>query len=233
MYTLDTFYRSDEWRRFRDIVIAERLTPDGLTVCECCGRPIVRAYDIILHHCNTFLTEENVNDVQISLNPENIQIVDHSCHNKIHGNYGHKRREVFLVYGSPLSGKTSYVESVRERGDLVIDIDSIWQCVSACDRYVKPQRLTSVVFAVRDTMLDAVKHRLGKWNNAYIIGGYPYLSERERIMRAYGAREVFVDTPKDECISRLKACADRDYDEWIRYIDDWWEKFVPTSPPCC
>ena len=55
MYTLDTFYRSDEWRRFRDIVIAERLTPDGLTIDEVTGKPILRAYDIILHHCNTFV----------------------------------------------------------------------------------------------------------------------------------------------------------------------------------
>ena len=111
-------------------------------------------------------------------------------------------------------------------GDLIIDMDSIWQCVSGCERYIKPNRLKSVVFSVRDNLLESVKYRRGKWLNAYIIGGYPYRAERERLINSLGGREVFIDTPKEECVNRLLATDDgRDVEQWIKYIDDWWLQY--------
>lgn len=229
-YTLSTFYKTKDWTLFRLHVMDERITKEGHLICEYCGKPIVRSYDCIAHHCNVFLTEENVNDVTISLNPDNIQLVHHKCHNLIHDKLGYTKREVFIVYGSPMSGKSSYVEDVREIGDLIIDMDSIWQCVSGCDKYDKPARLNAVVFGVRDKLLECVRYRVGKWNNAYVIGGYPLISERERLCQELGAREIFVDTPKDECLARLEACEDgRKLDEWRGYIEDWWRKYHPPS----
>ena len=73
---LTDFYQSDEWRKFREVVIMERLDKDGNTIDERTGKPITRAYDIILHH-KIELTEENVHDAIIALNPDNIMIVSH------------------------------------------------------------------------------------------------------------------------------------------------------------
>lgn len=227
IYTLDNFYTSKEWAKFRRVVIGERLTAEGETVCEYCHRPIVRAYDIILHHKQE-LTEENVNDVMISLNPDNIMLVHHRCHNVIHNKLGHRERGIYLVYGAPLSGKRTYVEEVREPGDLIIDMDSIWQCVSGCDRYTKPQRLNAVVFGVRDYLLDAVRYRRGRWASAYIIGGYPLISDRERLCKELGAREIFIECDRKECINRLLQSKDgRDFTTWLGYIDDWFLKYIP------
>lgn len=220
--SLTDFYNSDEWRNFRAVVIAERLTTEGLTIDEVTGKPIVKAYDIILHHL-TELTEENVNDVNISLNPKNIQIVSHKTHNIIHNKLGYGCRQVYIVYGAPLSGKTSYVKDSANEGDLIIDIDNIWQCVSGCDRYIKPNRLKSTVFKVRDTLLDVVKYRAGKWNNAYIIGGYPLQSERERLVKDLGARLIYIECPKEICLQRLEQDTERG-EEWRGYIEDWFVK---------
>ena len=134
-------------------------------------------------------------------------------------------RQIFLVYGAPLSGKTSYVKDVMEEGDLIIDIDSIWECVSGMPRYTKPPKLTQNVFGIRDLMMDMVKYKVGKWNNCYCIGGYPLVSERERLKRMYGAREIFIDTSREECIYRLEADELRDKDKWRQYIEDWFAKF--------
>lgn len=220
---LEDFYRSDEWRQFREIVIAERLSPEGFTIDERTGKPIVRAYDIILHH-KIELTEENVHDVNIALNPDNIMIVSHKSHNYIHNKLGHKARQVFLVWGAPLSGKTSYVKDVMNEGDLIIDIDSIWESVSGCPRYVKPPKLIQNVFAIRDLEMDMIKYKLGGWSSAYIVGGYPLVSERERLIKMYGAREVFVDTSREECLRRLEKDEARDKDKWRQYIEDWFER---------
>lgn len=223
--SLYNFYRSKEWVNLLQVLKSERINVEGFIICEHCGKPIVRAYDCIGHH-KTELTEENYTDYNISLNPDNIALVHHRCHNLIHNKLYSGNRQVYIVYGSPLSGKSSYVAEAMTEGDLVIDIDSIWQCVSGCDRYVKPARLNSVVFAVRDNLLESVRYRRGKWLNAYIIGGYPYKAERERLIDSLGAREVFIDTPRDECINRLLASEDgRDIEQWFKYIDEWWLQY--------
>ena len=229
MFTLESFYKSREWRKLLQVVRAERIGDEGVNVCEYCGKPIVKQYDCIGHHKEP-LTEENVNDYNVSLNPDNIELVHHACHNAIHNKLGYQKREVYLVYGSPLAGKTTYVETVRTPGDLIVDIDSIWECVSGCERFTKPARLNAVVFKIRDELLQAVKYRLGKWNNAYIIGGYPLKSERERLLDEMGAREVYVETSRDVAMQRLDADSQRDKNEWKKYIDEWWRLFSIDQP---
>ncbi len=223
-----SFYHSREWRKLLDTIKYERTDSDGNLICEYCGRPIAKAYDCIGHHIIE-LTEENVNDYDISLNPQNIMLVCSKCHNIIHNKLGYSCREVYLVYGAPLSGKTTFVDRSKEPGDLIIDIDSIWECISGMPRYVKPGRLKSNVFKVRDELLNQCKYRLGKWNNCYIIGGYPLQSERERLVKEMGAREVFIEASENECLARLEAVQDgRDKAEWSEYIRRW---FATYSPP--
>lgn len=222
--SLYNFYRSDNWTNLLKVLRNERISPEGYNVCEYCGKPIIRAYDCIGHH-KIELTEENYTDANISLNPDNIMLVHHKCHNIIHNKLSYSGRQVFIVYGSPLAGKTSYVREAMNEGDLIIDMDNIWSCVSGCDRYVKPNRLKAVVFSVRDNLLESVKYRRGKWLNAYIIGGYPYEAERDRLADQLGARLVHIDTPFEVCLERLKACEDRDKKEWEQYLSDYWLKY--------
>ena len=225
MTSLAEFYKTKEWERLRASIMLERLDESGFNICTECGKPIVRAYDCIAHHIIE-LTEKNYTDAMIALNPDNIRLVHHKCHNKIHDKLGYSQRQVFIVYGSPLSGKSSYVSEVMTEGDLIIDLDSIWQAVSGCGRYTKPNRLKSVVFSVRDNLIESVKYRRGKWLNAYVIGGYPFKAERERLAKMLGAREIYIDTPKEECIQRLSESEDgRDKTEWLKYIEDWWLEF--------
>lgn len=227
-FTLDNFYQSGEWCKLLQQIKLDRVNDKGELICWHCGKPITKAYDCIGHH-TIYLTDQNVNDYEISLNADLIQLVHHRCHNKIHNKFGYKRKEIYLVYGSPLSGKTSFVNDNKDDGDLIVDMDSIWECVSGCKRYEKPPRLNAVVFAVRDKLLECVKYRTGKWNNAYIIGGYPLISERERICKEYGAREIFIDCSYDECLSRLELAGDRNKVEWKKFIDEWWKRYTPHT----
>ena len=229
MYTLNTFYKTKEWERLIAVIRQERIAADGFLYCGHCGKPIVRPYDCIGHH-TVPLTEQNVNDCDIALNPERIMLVHHKCHNTLHNRLGHNARTVYLVYGAPLSGKRTWVSEVQEPGDLIVDMDSIWQCVSGCGRYVKPGRLNAVAFAVHRGLMECVRTRTGKWKRAYVIGGYPLSSERERLCRSLGAREIFIDTPEAVCLERLESCGDgRDLEEWGGYIAEWFRRYLP--PP--
>lgn len=229
MYTLDNFYRSKQWQKLLEVIKLDRTDEEDQIICWHCKKPIVNKYDCIGHH-TIFLTEDNVNNAEISLNPKLIQLVHHKCHNLIHNKLGYTKREIFLVYGSPLSGKSTYVKTVAEPGDLIIDINNIWSCVSGIDN-IKPPKLNAVVFGIRDRLLEMVKYRVGKWDNCYIIGGYPLISERERLCKELGAREIFIDTPKEVCVQRLNESEDKNISDYLKFIDEWWRKYSPPVQP--
>ena len=215
--SLSEFYTSREWSEFRRRVILERGQ-----VCEHCGQPILSPYDLILHH-KIFLTEENVNDYEISLNPLHIQIVHHRCHNEIHERFGSYTRHIYLVYGPPGSGKTTFVENSAGPNDIVVDMDSIFEMISVNSRYTKPNTLSGVAFAVRDCLMDQIKVRRGRWSSAYIIGGFPRVGERERICQMYGAEEVFIDCEKDLCLDRVSGRPG-----WSEHVERWFDEFTPS-----
>lgn len=223
--TLSDFYRSKEWADFRQVIIAERTRADGFVYDEITGKPIVKAYDIILHH-KVELTLENVNDCNITLNPDNIQIVSFKTHNEIHNRFGRWTRHVYIVYGCPLAGKSSYVRERAGIHDLIIDIDAIYACISNNPLYVKSGRLYDNMRSVYNALLDDVKYKRGKWVNAFIIGGFPFKGERERTAAEYGAECIYIDCTQEEAIARLQATQDgRDVKEWGNYINNWFNRY--------
>lgn len=221
MFTLNNFYKSKEWTNLLEVLKLERVNDNGDLICEHCGLPLIKKYDIIGHH-KIELTEANVNDYDISLNPNNIMLIHFKCHNKIHERFGFERpKKIYIVYGSPCSGKTSFVNDVATSDDLIVDMDKIWECISVCDRYNKPNRLKANAFGVRDTLLDMIKCRVGKWKTAYVIGGYPLKMDRIRLADKLGAELIYIECDKDICISRAKN------DDWIKFIDEWFNMFQP------
>ena len=84
--SLYNFYRSKQWENLLQVLRNERIDAEGNIICAHCGKPIVRKYDCIGHHVIE-LTEENYTDANISLNPENIKLVHHRCHNLIHNKF--------------------------------------------------------------------------------------------------------------------------------------------------
>jgi hypothetical protein len=221
---LSDFYKTEEWQKLIRILRLERVNDEGNIICEYCGKPIVKKYDCIAHH-NIQLTDENYTDPEIAYNPDNIKLVHHKCHNIIHDRLGFYGKKVYLVHGSPLSGKTTWVMDNMSRGDLVVDVDRLWNAVSCMGMFDKPDRLKSVVFEMRDMLLDNIRVRNGKYKCAYIIGGYPLCAERRRLIQRLGAEEIHIDTDKEECLRRLHGQADRDIKLWGKYIDDYWERY--------
>ena len=226
---LGWFYRGKAWRGFLDVLKMERLTDDGQLICEHCGKPIVRKYDCIGHH-KIELNEENVNNPEIALNPDNVMLIHFRCHNLIHTRYEGFRQRVYLVYGSPCSGKTSYVDSIANADDLILDVDRIWSAVCKAGMYNKdngksarPNRLKQNVFGIRDCILDQIRTRKGMWKNAFVIGGYPLKTERERLIDRLGAEPIYVEATKEECLTRAET---ERPEAWKEFIENWFESFV-------
>ena len=214
------FYQSKKWVRLIEVLKLERLNADGQLICAYCGKPIVKKYDCIGHH-KIELTESNVEDASISLNPDNVELIHFKCHNKIHERFGGFRQRVFLVYGSPCSGKTTWVNENANADDLILDIDKLWESVCKSDRLHKPARLKANVFGIRDCILDQIRTRTGMWRNAYVVGGYPLRSDRDRLCDLLDAEPVYIEATKEECLSRAENS------DWQSYVEDWFGSFVP------
>lgn len=228
--SLSQFYNSDEWRKFRAGLIHERTNKtDGVLYDEHDGKPLLKAYDIVLHHKKP-LTMVNVNDFTVSLNPENIMIVSQRSHNEIHGRFGYcAQRKVYYVYGAPCSGKTTFVNNIKGNSDLVVDMDNIWQCITGGNRYEKPNALKSNAFMLRDCLYESIKTRAGKWERAYIITGGAVKGIREREIEAFGAEPIFIDTSKEECLKRLFNDEKRTQEqkkEWETFINEWFSSYT-------
>ena len=227
MKELSDFYRCQAWRQLRQNLILERQDELGFVMCEHCGKPITNLSACVGHHIEP-LTLENVNDWNIALNPENVALVHIPCHNEIHNRFGIKwDRKVYLVYGSALSGKTTFVNNNKTDGDLILDLDSIYQALSGDLRYKKPNQIKPIVFAVRDTILEQIKMRSGSWRNAWVIGTFPYQRDRNNLIERLGAESILIEATKEECLQRLYEDETRQLvrKEWTEYINEWFEDY--------
>ena len=212
-------YHSKEWQQLRDQLMIERVNEDGQLICCRCGKPILKRYDCIGHH-KIELTEENVNDFEISLNPEHIELICFRCHNMEHERFGGFRQKVYLVHGAPCAGKTTFVKEHAHSDDLILDIDAIWEAVCLSDRDHKPNRLKPNVFGIRDTIIDQIRTRTGTWRNAWVIGTYPLVTERQRVCDLLGAEPLHIDTDEATCLERAK-----DNEAWQEYIHTYFDGF--------
>ena len=215
MFTLSTFYRSKEWESLRNQLRLERVNNTGDVICEHCFKPILKSYDCIAHHIVP-LTESNVNNYNVSLNPENIQLVHFRCHNRIHEK-GFKSKRVYIVYGSPCSGKSYYVDSVATADDLIIDIDRIYNSINSS----RSNKLLNTVMSTYRHLIDIVKTRNGQWHNAYVVRGFPYAMERQRLADTLDAELIFIDTDKQTCLERSKEKGS----EYYKFVEDWFNKY--------
>lgn len=219
---LQTFYASDTWRSFRLLTISER----GLR-CEYCGERVARSKELTLHH-KIELTPDNYQDVMITLNPTNILVVHHGCHNTLHKRSAAKLgRAVFIVYGPPLAGKKTYTQERMWPGDLIADMDAIYSAISGQTWYCKPDSLLQNARAVHNQLLDNIRTRYGRWDRAWILGGYQDKYKREKLADDLGAELVFIEASKEQCLERLKTepLRNKHAAEWTGYIEKWFEQY--------
>ena len=239
--TLTQFYNSQDWANCKAQVTQERLK-DGALYCEHCGKLILKSFNpneknnkgAIVYHHKKNLTNQNVNDASIAINTENIAVLHWQCHNIVHGRFNGTavaiERKVYLITGAPLSGKTTFVRERLQEGDIVLDIDDIWQMLSGQPRYTKPNSIKPAVFAARDAIKEQIQKGGGSWRNAYIIQSLPLATDRKREAEKYKAHNceiVTMEASREECLNRLYAMPNgRDIKDYERFINNYFDDYT-------
>lgn len=175
LYSLDTFYTSNDWRKFREVFLSERLARDGEFIDEETGERIIDKSKAILHH-KIHLTEENVNDVNISLNPQNIELVSERTHEILHNKLNCNGRKVYIAKN---------IHDVKIQYDLIIDFSRIKRAIGDWN----DQKINSNVWAIYNSLIDQVKTRRGQWTTAIVISSTTAI-EYNRIKKLLGAEEI-------------------------------------------
>lgn len=239
------FYNSKEWQYCKLQVIEERKRADGAIVCADCGRVLVKSFNpternnrhaMVFHH-EIELNNQNCNDASISLNPKLITILcwhDHNLrHNRFNGTAVAIERKVYLITGAPLSGKTTFVRERVQEGDLVFDIDDMWQTISGQGRYIKPNSLKPIIFNLRLSVKEQIAKGVGSWRNAYIIEGLPLATDRKREAERYKAHNtevITMDATKEECLQRLYTFPNgRDVKAYEGFINNYFNEYTSGS----
>lgn len=233
--SLRAFYRSSQWDLCKKGIAAERMDAEGFIRCEVCKKR-TKAFipnadadnrNALVYHHKTPLTIANVNDFDISLNPERIQCLCWKCHNDVHNRFNSKpTRSVYIVCGAPCSGKTTFVNENMSVGDLIVDIDSIYQAISGQERYVKPQGLYPFVDAVMRELKAQIK--MMSKGTAWVIVGKEAATAKQRQDLANELRGaiILMDADKQTCLERLHENPQtRDIQMWSRFIDEYFERF--------
>lgn len=149
--------------------------------------------DAVLHHIKP-LDDDTVGDPDVAYNPDNLEILCHSCHNAEHDKGWTLSREkrVYILCGGTDADREKYIVEHASDGALVVSIPRIQDALSPRR---KRDRLMPVVWQVRDVVYTSIEKRFGPWTEAWIVGEFSNVAEREALARRMGG--AVLDCTKD------------------------------------
>ncbi len=243
------FYRSQAWKRARQGYIDVRKAIDG-GLCELCQEEPGTE----VHH-KIFLRPENIDDENITLNPENFMLLCYDCHQREHeaarriGQLVAKQRDgkkgvlingsyyydddgnmqpfrVYIVWGAPGSGKTTYVRKRMQPGDVVIDLDLIGRALSMADKTDVPRNVERVAYDIRDYLYSRIEQRQLDAKRVWVVAGLPKREQRHEIASKLNAELIFIDSEFNDCYMHILHDDERkDKALQLAIIEKWFKEY--------
>ena len=131
--------------------------------------------------------------------------------------------DVIIVWGSPASGKTTYVKEHMQDGDMVVDLDYIKQSISLSNKTECKDNLLDTAVKIRELIYELIANREIETNNIWVVAGLPTKEERDRLADRLKATDIiFIEATYNQCIARAMGDTDRlDKDKQVKVIDKW------------
>ncbi len=112
---------------------------------------------------------------------------------------------VYLIYGAPCSGKSTYIKEHIQRGDLLCDVDLIYGAITNSNPHDAELCTHEVACELNNVLKDIIRDKQGNWKNAYVVS---IANTEEQVQKAkdqINADEcIFIDTPYEVCMERAK-----------------------------
>ena len=134
---------------------------------------------------------------------------------------------VVVVAGPPGAGKTTWVNERKGWGDLVVDVDALYQALGGLPAYEKPEVLLPFVLAAREGVLRALA-RGQTVRRAWVITAEGDVGKLGRLQKELrGAELVVLDVDALECLRRISQDVRRKdkMELWRPLIERWWRDY--------
>lgn len=127
---------------------------------------------------------------------------------------------VYVIYGSPCSGKTTWIKEHIQRGDLVCDVDYLYSAITTDEPHNAELYTHEVACQLDKTLKDIIRDRQGIWQNAYVVSIANTKEKLQADKERVNADEcIFIDTPYEVCMERAE---DRPF--YFQFlIQEWFE----------
>lgn len=130
-----------------------------------------------------------------------------------------------LIWGPPCGGKSTLVDQLAQRGDLILDPDRLHHALSGLGTHDHDPVVSTYVRAAWDAVLRELQRPHS--NRAFVQAGVPTRAQRAELASvATESRLVYAD--RATCHERATG-SDRP-DAWHDYIDNWHDTFEPDLP---
>jgi hypothetical protein len=137
-----------------------------------------------------------------------------------------------IVGGAPGSGKTTFVEERARIGDLVVDVDRLYQALSGgLPWYDKPDCLLPFVCEARDAAIARLSREAEGVGHAWVITGEADRGKLAELRDTLGAEVAVLDTGPNECKKRISHDERRKNSagKWYDLVDHWWSTWQSTG----
>lgn len=210
----EPFYGKQAWRKASESYRAKH------PLCQRCKAQGRTREAELVHHI------EPIQDGGAKYDESNLEALCSSCHRKVHD--PRYETDVTLICGPSGSGKSRYVRERRKVGDLVVDLDLLWQALGMLDPYEKPDELLDPVLRTRDHLIRYIAGA-NTVDRAWFIATAPQADKRQKLADQLDADEVIVlHTPLDTCERRIRDDDRRPEHRKQGYVSlarHWWDEY--------
>nr|WP_241960069.1 HNH endonuclease signature motif containing protein [Staphylococcus xylosus] len=131
---------------------------------------------------------------------------------------------IVVVYGAPMSGKTTYVNKIMQNTDIVFDYNVLAQTIMN-NHYQQPNDYThKLLMDIRNKMIEHAKQ--SPRGTLYIITTYLSYTLKDIVETHFNTQYKQMDISLEECKQRLNNSDRANKQHVMQVIHEWYGKYI-------